>query len=543
MKKIVLYMFIPALALFASCESEMEDRHFNPDGFSDAKIEYLYSRGIIRTIENDYGDHWNHVFRLLGTYTQTLSRETGSGRTNVYTIQNDKARWNNYYVKRMQELKEMEKIYDYVLTPEQQATYVPYMETAKVLKAFNTAMATDFFGAMPYSEAFGARNYLYGQPVILKPKYESQEEIYNALLNDLETAANYTKTAKLDDKIEVQKAFKEQDIIYKGNLQKWYKFANSLRLRYAMRISNVAESKAKEVLSKLSIDDLITDNADNAYTYYTVTANYSSNGIWRALRESQNKDNGYGFAPQLMTKILKESQDPRLYVFFQPASDNDGNIIDKAQEILSYPSSADDAIEITTTTTAAERRNIYGILNTVTYRNNYNLPYGIGITAADVYLLLAEARARNLINWGNAEEFYNKGIILSVQEYYNYYTKSTATTLIDEDIASTDVSESTLQSWIDSSTYKYDSSKALEQIATQKWMHMGILQPYENWAEYRRTDLPVLLDDTEKGILLNKEKAPVRFLYPAIEISMNGDNYSTVSDQNYPDKKLWWDKQ
>lgn len=539
MKKILLYIPIVAAILLTSCESELNDRHFNPDGFTDAKIEYLYATGIIRTVENDYVDHWNYVFRLLGTYTQTLSRESGASRTDLYTIQDDKGRWDNFYVTRMQELIEMDKIYNYKLSDQQKPNYAPYMETAKVLKSINTTMATDFFGAMPYSQAWGSRNEIYGQPVLLKPKYDSQKDIYYSVLSDLEDAAKYLSTQKLDESVELHKVFKNQDIIYGGDFSKWYKFANSLRLRFAMRISNVDEAKAKQELAGLKLEDLIIDNKDNAYT--RVSTNNSGRGIWRALIESQDKNNGYAFAPQLMVDILKGANDPRLNVFFQPASNEKGVVIDKTKPIIAYPSSADDAIAIMGSTQADERRRTYGVVNTVTFRNNDNLPYGVGITASDVYFLLAEARSRNLIGWGSAEEFYNKGIVLSVQEYFDYYKNSTEKSLKDADIAATDVSESTLLSWIASSSYKFDQSKALEQIATQKWMHFGILQPWENWTEYRRTDLPVLLDDKENGVLLNKGKAPVRFLYPANEMSMNAQNYATVSDQNYPDKRLWWD--
>lgn len=539
MKKILLYIPIVAAILLTSCESELNDRHFNPDGFTDAKIEYLYATGIIRTVENDYADHWNYVFRLLGTYTQTLSRESGASRTDLYTIQDDKGRWDNFYVKRMQELIEMDKIYNYKLSDQQKPNYAPYMETAKVLKSINTTMATDFFGAMPYSEAWGSRNDIYGQPVLLKPKYDSQKDIYYSVLSDLEDAAKYLSTQKLDESVELHKVFKKQDIIYGGDFSKWYKFANSLRLRFAMRISNVDEAKAKQELAGLKLEDLIIDNKDNAYT--RISTNNSGKGIWRALIESQDKNNGYAFAPQLMVDILKGANDPRLNVFFQPASNEKGVVIDKTKPIIAYPSSADDAIAIMGSTQADERRRTYGVINTVTFRNNDNLPYGVGITASDVYFLLAEARSRNLIGWGSAEEFYNKGIVLSVQEYFDYYKNSTEKSLKDADIAATDVSESTLLSWIASSSYKFDQSKALEQIATQKWMHFGILQPWENWTEYRRTDLPVLLDDKENGVLLNQGKAPVRFLYPANEMSMNAQNYATVSDQNYPDKRLWWD--
>ena len=100
--------------------------------------------------------------------------------------------------------------------------------------------------------------------------------------------------------------------------------------------------------------------------------------------------------------------------------------------------------------------------------------------------------------------------------------------------------DASLKIWLTSSTFKFNATKALEQILTQKWINFGILQPFECWAEYRRTDLPMLIDDIENGTLLNKANAPVRFLYPANEASMNYVNFQTVVDQNYTNKRLWW---
>lgn len=543
MKRISFYISTLILLAFTSCEEQLDSRHFTSDAFTDANIEFLYTAGAARTIDNDYSDYYSYVFRMLGTYTQTVARKSGTGRSSTYEIKTDNGRWTKYYVTVSQELEEMNKIYNFSLLENEKAQYAPYFETAKILKAHNTIIATDMLGAMPYSEAWRARNGLYGQPILLTPKYDSQKDIYYTLLSELEAAATFVKTNALDKNLEKHRLFSTQDILYKGDYNKWYKFANSLRLRAAMRISNVDETKAKEVLGKLTLEDLITANADNAYSYKENTALAGDRvGIWRALKESQNQTNGeYAYAPQNMVKLFNEANDPRLVVFFQPPSDLEGNVYDNTKPILGYPESADDAEVVIKTNTADEIRRTYGIVNSVTIRNNSKLPNGIGITASDVYFLLAEARARNLISWGNAEEFYNKGITLSVQEYYNYYKNSTETGMKIMDIANADVSESALNSWIASSTYKFDAGKALEQIATQRWMHLWIMQPFENWAEYRRTDLPVMVDDKELMVLLNQNNAPVRFMYPSSEATMNKDNFSAVSSENDPKVRVWWD--
>lgn len=534
MKKLLYSLLLGSAVAFSSCESKLDEKHSNPDGFTSAEIKYLFTKGAQKTIENDYADTWNYNFRLIGNYIQTTARQAGKDRINLYqNIQDDKARWENYYVTRMSTLTEIDKIYA-TLSPEEQTKYQNYIEAGKILKAYNTAIATDFFGNMPYTEAFTARNVVYGGTVIFKPKYDTQKDIYYAILDDLKSAAAYFKTASGDD------TFKRQDIIYKGDCNGWYKFANSLRLRYAMRISNVDPEKARQVLSELSLDQLITTNAENTYIK-VFGIDTAPDGIWRAMRESHNKTHSYYmYAPELTVNMLKEAADPRLVVFYQPATDNDGNVYEDSKEIIGYPSSADKAISLVNGPDGTRLFEIYGCLNTVTFRNNYQLPVGIGMTAAEVYLCLAEAAQRGLYN-GNAEEFYNKAVILSVQNYYEYYKNSDAEKGKDMTIANRDVSDETLSNWLATSTFKFNPSKALEQIATQKWLHLGFLQIYENWAEYRRTDLPVLDDDRENGTLLNKENAPVRFLYPAKEASMNTENYNAQSENNKISARLWWD--
>ena len=536
MKHLLYTLLFTSGTALVSCTDKLNDKHDDPDAFTSTRIEYLFAQGAQKTIENEYADMYNYTFRRFGIYLQVTAQQTGTDRNNLYqNIQNDLGRWSNYYETRMNTLTEIDKIYNQMDAGEQES-YKNYYEAGKILKAYNTAMATDFFGNMPYSEAFTARNAIYGQTVILKPKYDDQKNIYYAILNDLKEAATYFKGNPASNA-----TFQRQDIIYSGNVSRWSKFANSLALRYAMRISYADAEKAKSILSGLNLNDLIMSNEDNAYLMASGQET-APDGIWRAMNESHSKAQGYYmYAPQGMVNRMKAANDPRLQVYFQPSADDDGNVIDPNQEIKGYPSSADEAITVIngTSDNGVNLYKDYAAYNTVTFRKNYSLPVGVGMTAAETYFCLAEAAARGLIT-GDAEAYYNKGIILSIQNYYTYYKNSDCTDK-DNAIASRDVSDATLSAWLASSAYRFDSGKALEQIATQKWMHLGILQIFENWAEYRRTDYPTLDDDRENGALLNRENAPVRLLYPAEEASMNTANYNKQSEYNKINVRLWWD--
>lgn len=535
MKQLIYSILAGSIIAFSSCSDKMDEKHDNPDAFTASHIEYLFAQGAKQALSIDYADTYNLNFRRFGIYLQTTARQEGENRNTLYqNITDDLGRWENYYETRMRTLTEIDKIYA-TLSPEEQKSYQKYIEASKVLKAYNTAISTDYFGNMPYSEAFTARNVIYGGEVIFKPKYDTQKDVYYTILGDLKSAADYFKTASTDE------TFKRQDIVYKGDCQRWSKFANSLRLRYAMRISNVDPDKTKAVLSEMSVDQLITSNEDNAYIKVSGQET-APDALWRAMNESHSTGQGfYMYAPELMVNKFKEANDPRLQVLYQPATDDEGNVYDGCTEIIGYPASSDEAISLIASNNGADKslRETYSCLNSVTFRKNYQFPVGVAMTAAETFLNLAEAAHRGLFN-GNAEDFYNKGIILSVQNYYEYYRNSDADGKVDA-IAKTDVSNETLGNWIASSTLKFNSSKALEQIATQKWMHLNFIQIDENWAEYRRTDLPVLDDDRLNGALLNKENAPVRFLYPSKEASMNTENYNAQSEYNKIGARLWWD--
>ena len=151
MKHLIYSLLLGTAVAFSSCESKLDDKHDNPDGFTTAEIEYLFTKGALKTIEIDYADTWNYNFRLIGNYIQTTARQAGKDRVNLYqNIQDDKARWENYYVTRMSTLTEIDKMYA-TLSPDEQAKYQIFVEAGKVLKAYNTAIATDFFGNMPYT--------------------------------------------------------------------------------------------------------------------------------------------------------------------------------------------------------------------------------------------------------------------------------------------------------------------------------------------------------------------------------------------------------
>lgn len=118
------------------------------------------------------------------------------------------------------------------------------------------SLITDIHGDVPYSEA--GKGFLEEK---FNPRYDTQEEIYNDFFTELKTAGNNLDASK--DKI-------TGDVIYNGDVNKWKKLANSLRLRFAMRISNVAPQKAQQEFEAALQDEggIFQSSDDDALIQY-----------------------------------------------------------------------------------------------------------------------------------------------------------------------------------------------------------------------------------------------------------------------------------
>ena len=514
------------LLTFGAGLSSCSDSYMEDVNTDDSKAETVDPNAQLTTaLLQTYGD-----FSLMDTYRSYITGFTqyyagGYNVSNfagaVYPKDSEMAYpWNRYYQISIKNL--VDAIHRTGDMPNTNAAL-------RIHRAYMMAVLSDIYGDIPCTEA--GMSYIDGNAT---PKYDTQEEVYDFIFSELKACAAQLGTGT--DVISGDVTSLNSDP------EAWKRYANTLRLRYAMRISNVDAEKAQSVLNTLSEADLITTNEDNA-ALHVDGQDTAPDGIWRAMNESHSTAQGYYmYAPEPMVNMMTTAADPRLKVYFQPNMDDDGNVIDATIGINGYPCSADEAIKLLNASgnNGQDFHAQYAAYNTITFRENYQLPVGVGISAAEVYFCLAEAAARGMFS-GNAEAFYKKGIVLSVQNYYTYYHNSDSEMVKDKAIMNADISDATLDAWIDGSSYKFQSANALEQIATQKWLHLGIMQVFENWAEYRRTDFPKLIDDRENGVLLNQENGLVRLMYPAEEASMNTENYNAQSDHNNTSTRLWWD--
>src|SRR5256885_15537392 len=151
------------------------------------------------------------------------------------------------------------------------------------------------------------------------------------------------------------------------------------------------------------------------------------------------------------------------------------------------------------------------------------------MTAAEVEFLKSEAYQRGWVT-GDPKAAYDSAISLSVRMYYDTYNRNSA---VIRKLAVP--SPAAMSAFLNRPGVAYDGT--LQRLATQKWIHLGIVQPYEAWAELRRTDYPVLPQDVIGG---GAPRRPRPVPEPSSEITSNGQSYEAVRAKETPTAPVWW---
>ncbi len=383
---------------------------------------------------------------------------------------------------------------------------------ARIWRAFVLHRQTDYYGPIPYSEiGLGGRTV----------KYDSQKDVYYGLFKELDEA-----TADLKSSLTQTSFDATTDVIFQGNNAKWVKFANTLRLRLALRVSNVDPAKAKVEAEAAVAGGVMTDLVDDGYIAVTAQRQNGLNRIadWNEFRMSS-----------LMESIMVGYNDPRLSTYFQPAvSDgkyrglrNGMNTIQQIMPVNAYGTASNVALRFT--------------------RANMNTEKITVLRTGEAYLLRAEGAVNGWNMGGTAADLYAKGIEMSIRT--NGVTNATA---IGDYINSSKVPIAPGGYFntpvLSNVPVKFSTVAAQqrEQIGIQKWL---ALYPdgYEAWAEARRSGFPKLypvINSDNPDLPVGKFIRRIPFLSydktrnpnaipGAISLLGGPDNAATP---------LWWDK-
>lgn len=376
-----------------------------------------------------------------------------------------------------------------------------YAGVGLILRSWMFSLATDAYGDIPYSEA------LNGKSGIFFPKYDTQEEIYDAILADLAQA-----NTLLDGALPVN-----GDLIYGGDVEKWRKLANSLRVRYLMRISDRRDVSAAltAIVDNPDQNPIFTGNGDHAvYTYKAEAPDQFPLFTYRIGSFNEFR------ASKTLTDRLIATDDPRLYIFVRPTPSTEATPTTADDEYAGIPNGMAD-VEALTYNGGPEHQSRVGPL----FFEQANTPAGIKVakavimTYAELQFLLAEAAEKSLID-ETAETYYLNGINASFDFYgitpeADYFTQGSV-------------------------AYTGTEDQLLEKIGIQKWISL-YFQGLEAWFDWRRTGFPKLTPAVDNQ---NNDMIPVRFIYPISEQALNADNRATaVARQGADDinSRVWWD--
>ncbi|MFC0186323.1 Starch-binding associating with outer membrane [Pseudarcicella hirudinis] len=525
MKKtlIKLSSIIAIIGGLTGCQDKLSELYLNPEQTTTPSIEKFFTQ----ILNNDrvYPKYWEmRTFVVMhpGIYTQAVSFLNDNLRYQQqlsYTEQ----RWGDFYTTNgngsgpVSHFREIEKMYATLSAADKKNADV-FVNAAKVAFLDQSAQMVDLWGDIPFSQAGGIN--LSGS--IISPKFDASKDVYNAVITGLKDAAAYFATASLD--ATTAGSFKKQDIILNGDLDKWRRLANSLRLRALMRISFVDEARAKteimEMLGNPTQYPLVEESTQNVYL--NPLTNYTS-----TLRDAFNDLSSNLATPYLLDNVLKPAKDPRIDVIYDKFGHTEGSKWVANSDYNSMPLNISSAVQ-----SANIASGKYATLDSATFLYNSKLP-GVIFTASETNLLKAEAFER----WGNTTDAmtaYNKGVTQSVNYYYYLNSISSSSPKVPAPSAAD------INNFVTTSTIRYSGSSAqkLALIWTQKWVQFGFMQSVQSWSELRRTKYPQLsfVADNSPGV----ELPPNRLVYPAREKTFN-PNYSAVASQDTRATKIFWD--
>lgn len=428
----------------------------------------------------------------------------------------------------------------------------------RIYKVYLLSIITDIYGDVPYSEA--GKGFLEEK---FNPRYDTQEEIYNNFFIELSAAVSNLDASK--DKI-------TGDVIFKGDVNKWKKLANSLRLRLAMRISDIAPQKAQQEFEQaLKADGGILENAseDALIKYMSIPfsfgqeaySDYRGNALSQLLFGNDPANNPSYLCSTLFNQLY-DSGDPRTfriarfyYDGLMSATSTD-NRIDLTDEIIAkgiqfqprdpgafswepWPTGYDSDIlkELAknnpSISPSVSRETEPKLANNFLKGDNP----GVVITSAEVKFLLAEAKLKgwNIPTGASVNDLYKQGVRAAMDFLSNNY-------------GCEPISDNDFNKFVSANGIGYTDDQKKEAINTQAWI-LHLTNPAEGWANVRRSGYPKLKSPADYGFgqfLSGGPTIPVRLCYPVLESSYNKENYnealSRMGGTDSWNTHVWWDR-
>lgn len=277
------------------CQDQFADVNSNPSDITKPNIRFLFTAALTEVEPLDYAA-WYYDFARLGTWSQaTVARGGNTDRFNLITEQGS----TGGHVYRLLRMANEVRYQISLMTPEEKEKneYVQYLlNPLLVMIGMNDS---DMFGYRQYTEAELAR---YTNPPLLTPKYDTQEELFNVWLDELDQTINYLTNHKITG------VLLKQDFIYNDDVTKWAKLANSMKLKVAARLINHDRARALNIVKQVNESPAgVLQEGDDLIFCKGRTDNHWNNDV----------ENSMDIASDLLVNFMKENKDTRLLSVFK----------------------------------------------------------------------------------------------------------------------------------------------------------------------------------------------------------------------------------
>lgn len=522
MKKNKILAIVVCMVLFSSwygCTDKFKDYNTNPNQATEDMLVGLLRIGaffptmqqdvipVSDVTANDYQRAQNLAGDMHSGYMTPIGTWNYSNNATQYNLKF--SRWNDAafdvaFRKVMPAWLDIKK--------QSESKYPEIYAVAQILKVEAMHRITDIYGPLPYL------NFGVGENV----DYDSQEDIYNSFFQDLNKSI--TVLESYTNKNPSAKPLAKYDLVYHGDFSKWLKFANSLKLRLALRIAYVNPSEAKTYAEEAVAKGVITQNSENAILK-------SGNGItiFNPLQICWDNYDDVRMGAT-MESYLTGYNDPRLPKYFQKSTYGTYNGARLGNTIYS--------------------KSLYQKLSSPAIYADTPIKW---MNAAEIAFLRAEGALKGWNMGKNAKDLYEDGVKLSFEEngvpLNNYLQNTTLKPASFNPRAGwgtvpegSELLSTVSIAWDNNAT----SEVNLERVITQKWLAI-YPDGQEAWSEFRRTGYPrVFPVISNRNSNIDTQLQVRRLPFPHSEYDNNEDEVEKgvilLGGADNGGTKLWWDK-
>jgi hypothetical protein len=533
MRKTVIFAALTATVLFGSSCSEqyLDQINTNPNAASANNLNpnYLLTDGQLTFANAGYGQLLYPAPSIQGLASTFNYYGNGDKYVNAGGFTGYQALiFNQGYTA----LSRLQQSID-VANAQSATRFANVIAISNIMKIMIFQRITDAYGDIPYSQAVQAA------AGITTPQYDKQENIYPALLTQLDAAiASLSTTAPTAS----------GDLLYGGNVAQWKKLGYSLMVRVAMRMTKVNPTLAKTYTEKAAAAGTMTSYTDNAFVRGDIAFGDTQNATTNALLTTDDfREVKWS---KTLIDYLRNTSDPRLGAIAEiPAAGalNNANQALAGDNTPSLQRGLPNGYDLTGGTFDIRKRSDYpggtGSGTDVAPLGNYSRPRlavyiqrnapNFLLTYAETELLLAEAATRGWSVGANAATHYANGVsgaMLSLSQF-------------NSTDAASKISQTTIDAYVLANPL---GSTPLKQINEQYWLETCTTFNFiEGWNNWRRSGYPELTPVNYPGNVTNGT-IPRRMIYPATEISNNPAGYASgvasLTGGDLLTSRVWWDK-